>query len=251
MAWNSLRSSVICASILSRQGIAITQLRTDPQHLAAYPLAEGARYVRLAPATLRSWVIGRNYPKGAGVARFAPLIRLPDARSTELSFANLVEAHVLRALRLDHAVSIKDVRAALKFAEKAFGINRLLLSPGLRTDAGNVFLEHYGELINLSKSGQLAMKKLLEAHLRRVEWGPTDVPSRLYPFVRADTFDASKPIVIDPLIAFGRPVILRRGVSTSAIAARIDAGETVDELADDYDLEPREIEEAVVYERAA
>jgi uncharacterized protein (DUF433 family) len=200
---------------------------------------------------LRSWVIGRNYPKGVGTARFTPLIKLPDAGSTELSFANLVEAHVLRALRVDHAVSIKDVRAALNYAEKAFGIKRLLLSPGLRTDAGNVFLEHYGDLINLSRSGQLAMKKLLEAHLRRVEWGPTDIPSRLYPFVRGDSFDAAKPIVIDPLIAFGRPVILRKGVSTSAIAERIDAGESVEELAEDYDLEPVEIEEAVVYERAA
>lgn len=223
----------------------------DPQQLAAYQLAEAARYVRIAPATLRSWVVGRDYPKRGGVARFKPLIRLPNVDKTELSFANLVEAHVLRALRADHAVSIRDVRLALDFAEKAFGIKRLLLSPALRTDAGNVFLERYGELINLSKSGQLAMKKLLEAHLRRVEWGPTELPSRLYPFVRGDYLDAPKPIAIDPLIAFGRPIILRKGVSTSAIADRIDAGETVDDLAQDYDLEPSEIEEAVVYERAA
>lgn len=214
-------------------------------------MAEAARYVRIAPATLRSWVIGRDYPKRGGVARFKPLIQLASPNTSELSFANLVEAHVLRALRADHGVSIKDVRSALDFAGKAFGIKRLLLSPALRTDAGDVFLDRYGELINLSKSGQLAMKKLLEAHLRRVEWGPTDTPSRLYPFIRGDYLDAPKPIAIDPLIAFGRPIILRKGISTSAIADRIDAGETVDDLAQDYDLEPREVEEAVVYERAA
>lgn len=207
--------------------------------------------MRIAPATLRSWVVGRDYPKRGGVARFRPLIGLPDIDRTELSFANLVEAHVLRALRADHAVSIKDVRSALDFAQKAFGIKRLLLSPSLRTDAGNVFLERYGELINLSKSGQLAMKMILEAHLKRVEWGPKETPSRLYPFIRGDYLDAPKPIAIDPLIAFGRPIILRKGVSTSAIADRIDAGETVDDLAQDYDLQPREVEEAVVYERAA
>ena len=214
-------------------------------------MAEAARYVRIAPATLRSWVIGRDYPKSGGIARFKPLIRLASANRAELSFANLVEAHVLRALRADHGVSIKDVRSALDFAEKALGIKRLLLNPALRTDAGNVFLDRYGELINLSKSGQLAMKKLLEAHLRRVEWGATDTPSRLYPFIRGDYLDAPKPIAIDPLIAFGRPIVLRKGVSTSAIADRIDAGETVDDLAQDYDLEPSEVEEAVVYERAA
>ena len=233
------------------QGNTITYSRKDPQEIAAYSLAEAARYVRLAPATLRSWVIGRDYPKSGGVARFKPLIRLVSADKTELSFANLVEAHVLRALRTDHGVSIKDVRSALAFAEKALGIERLLLNSALRTDAGNVFLDRYGELINLSKSGQLAMKRLLEAHLRRVEWGPTESPSRLYPFIRGDYLDAPKPIVIDPLIAFGRPIVLRKSVSTRIIADRIDAGETVDDLAQDYDLEPREVEEAVVYERAA
>jgi hypothetical protein len=29
----------------------------------AYTIAEAARYLKLAPATLRSWFIGRSYPK--------------------------------------------------------------------------------------------------------------------------------------------------------------------------------------------
>jgi uncharacterized protein (DUF433 family) len=41
------------------------------------------------------------------------------------------------------------------------------------------------------------------------------------------------------------------GVSTSAIAARIDAGESVDDIAADYDLGLPEIEQAILYERAA
>jgi uncharacterized protein (DUF433 family) len=47
------------------------------------------------------------------------------------------------------------------------------------------------------------------------------------------------------------PIVIRAGVSTEAIAGRIDAGETVEALAEDYDLKPEEIEEAVLYERAA
>ncbi len=39
-----------------------------------YTLAEAARYLNLATATLRSWVIGRTYPKANEVARFVPLI---------------------------------------------------------------------------------------------------------------------------------------------------------------------------------
>jgi uncharacterized protein (DUF433 family) len=52
-------------------------------------------------------------------------------------------------------------------------------------------------------------------------------------------------------VAFGRPVIASRGIGTGAIAERIDAGESAADLAADYDLTEREIEEAVLYERAA
>jgi Protein of unknown function (DUF433). len=44
---------------------------------------------------------------------------------------------------------------------------------------------------------------------------------------------------------------LRAGVSTHAIAERLDAGESVGELAEDYGLTGSEIEEAALYERAA
>jgi len=221
-------------------------LRTVP----AYPLAEAARYLRLAPATLRSWCVGRPYPVRAGVGHFRPLIQLPESKPI-LSFENLVEAHVLRALRTQHGVSIQAVRDAIRYAGRSLNIERVLTSKELRTHAGELFLDRYGQLISLSRSGQLAMKRLLEAYLRRVEWDLSDVPFRLYPFVRGESDDAPRNIVIDPSIAFGRPVLLGHGVTTRAITDRIDAGETPEEVARDYELEPRDVEEAVLYERAA
>ena len=217
---------------------------------AAYGVAEAARYLKLPSATLRSWVVGRAYPKGESVARFQPLIRPAHKEPPALSFYNLVEAHVLRSLRTEHGVAIRELRKAITYAERAHNIERLLLSKDLSTHAGRLFLEKYGELINLTASGQLAMRRLLEEHLKRVEWDSWKFPVRLYPYVSTGA-SGSRPIAIDPGIAFGRPVVLRAGVSTEAIAGRIDAGETVDALAEDYDLRPEEIEEAVLYERAA
>lgn len=228
-----------------------TPSKVDPRALPAYPLAEAARYVKLAPATLRSWVIGRAYPKREGTGHFRPLIRPPDRKRTLLSFWNLVEAHVLRALRTEHGVSIKAVRAAITYAEKALQIERLLLSRQLCTHAGDLLLEKYGELINLSKSGQMALRILLQAHLRRVEWDRDLFPLRLFPVVRDESADEPRLIAIDPQIAFGRPIVYRRGISTAAITSRIDAGESVEDIAADYELEPHEIEEAVVFEQAA
>jgi uncharacterized protein (DUF433 family) len=219
--------------------------------IAAYTLAEAARYSRLPVATLRSWVLGREYPTTAGGGRFPPLIRPASRRPPLLSFSNLVEAYILRSLRTEHGVSVRALRKALAYAEKALDIDRLLLRPELRAEAGKIFLDRYGELIELSASGQLAMRRLLETYLKRVEWDSTKFPARLYPFVFADEPNDERSIVIDPRIAFGRPVLLRRGVSTSAIAERIDAGESVEDLAADYNLESSEIEQAALYERAA
>jgi len=87
--------------------------------------------------------------------------------------------------------------------------------------------------------------------LKRIEWDSSRFPARLYPFVLPSALSAEHPIVIDPRIAFGRPVMMSKGVSTSTIAERVDAGESVDELATDYDLGASEIEQAVVYERTA
>jgi uncharacterized protein (DUF433 family) len=219
--------------------------------LAAYTLAEAARYLRLPAATLRSWVLGREYPTTQGSGQFPPLLRPASKRPPLLSFANLIEAHVLRSLRTDHGVPVKALRNALAYAEKELGIDRLLLRPELRAKAGRVFLDRYGALVELTASGQLAMRRFFEEHLKRIEWDASRFPIRLYPFLLAEVSSHERPIVIDPSIAFGRPVVARKAITTSAIVERIDAGESIDDLAVDYDLGRSEIEQAILYERAA
>jgi uncharacterized protein (DUF433 family) len=223
----------------------------NPQDTPAYALTEAARYVKVPAATLRSWVVGRAYPKGEGIAQFRPLIRPSKPRPPLLSFWNLIEAHVLRALRTEHGISLKDVREALRYAERNLRIERLLLDKRLCTDAGELFLDRYGQLINLSASGQLAMRKMFAEHLKRIEWADVTFPIRLYPFIASSAETPERPIAIDPAIAFGRPIVVRAGVTTQAIADRVDAGEGVVEIAADYGLEPGDVEQAVWYERAA
>lgn len=92
------------------------------------------------------------------------------------------------------------------------------------------------------------MRQVFQEHLKRVEWGSSKFPVRLYPFISNAAPSQERPIAIDPTIAFGRPILLRRGISTSAIAERIDAGETVNDLAADYELSRSEIEQAALYE---
>ena len=223
----------------------------DPRDLPLYNVGEAAAYLRLSRATLNSWVIGRTYPKKGSRGYFRPLIQLPSRSDRRLSFYNLIEAHVLRALRTKHSVALKTVRNAVDYAESELGIERLLISPELRTAGGDLFLEKYGQLIDLSRSGQLAMKKLLENYLRRIEWDSAELPARFYPFLADEAMDGPRRIVIDPTLSFGRPVLARHGITVAALAERINAGETVDFVADDYGLEISEIQEALIYELAA
>lgn len=223
----------------------------DSRDAPAYAVAEAAHYLRLPAATLRSWALGRQYPTAEGGARFTPLIRPASRKPPVLSFWNLIEAHVLRSLRIDHGVSVPALRSALNYAEKELGIDRLLLRPELRTNAGSVFLDKYGALIELSASGQLAMQRVLQEHLKRIEWDRSNFPVQLYPFLPAGGTEDDRPIVIDARLAFGRPVLASKSISTRAIADRIDAGEALSNVAADYGLERSEIEQAAIYERAA
>jgi uncharacterized protein (DUF433 family) len=176
--------------------------------------------------------LGRDYATTDGARHFPAILAPASRRPPLLSFWNLIEAHVLRALRTEHGVPVHAVRKALAVA-------------------GKLFLERYGQLVELTASGQLAMWQVLEAHLKRVEWDKWQFPVRLYPFPTVDMLQADRPIAIDPMVAFGRPIVVRRGITTAVIAERVDAGETIDVLAADYDLEPEDIKHAIVYEHAA
>lgn len=221
----------------------------DPREMPAYGIADAARFIDVPPATLRSWVAGRTTRAQAGGTAVEPVIAAADPHGRRLSFYNLVEAHVLRALRTRHDVPLKHVRPAISYAERELGIQRLLLSQEMQTAGGEIFLEHLGELVNLSKSGQLAVKELLAAHLQRVERDDRNIPIRLYPVVPGDS--DTRRVVIDPRVSFGRPTVAGSGILTSVLVQRINAGESIADLTADYGLTEAQIVAAAVFERAA
>jgi uncharacterized protein (DUF433 family) len=72
------------------------------------------------------------------------------------------------------------------------------------------------------------------------------MPIKLYPFTRrAVTAHEPKPVEIDPRIAFGRPVLAGRAVPTAVLADRFKAGDSLADLAEDYDTSTQTIEEAI------
>lgn len=217
----------------------------NPRELPGYSVAEAAHYLRVPIATLRSWVRGRYYPTESGKRYFKPLIELPDPDLLSLSFVNLVEAHVLDAIRREHNIPLPKVRTALDYVKKNFGSLHPLAEQKFETDGVALFVSRFQQLIAVSESGQLAIKEMLAAHLRRIEHDASGMAVKLYPFTRKRTFDEPKIVVIDPFVSFGRPSIAGTGVPTAIVAERYKAGESMDELAEDYGCERPQVEEAV------
>ncbi|MFZ4682086.1 MAG: DUF433 domain-containing protein [Terrimicrobiaceae bacterium] len=227
-----------------------TTKKNDIRETPAYGISEAAHYLGIPVPTLRSWVRGRNYPTESGVRHFHPLIDLPDSSLVSLSFVNLVEAHVLCAIRREHRIPILTVRKALDYVRKTIGSKHPLADAKFETDGIHLFVSQFGRLISASEAGQLAVRDLITAHLRRVEHDASGLAVKLYPFTRASRLDDPKIIVIDPYVAFGRASISGTGIVTGIVAERYKGGETIDTLAEDYGCTRIQIEEAVRCELA-
>ncbi|HZF13778.1 MAG TPA: DUF433 domain-containing protein [Thermoanaerobaculia bacterium] len=220
----------------------------DPREVGTYGIAEAARYVSLQPSTLRSWVLGRTSPAEPGRSS-GPLIGLPDTAVPLLSFTNLVEAYVLAALRRRHGIKMKKVRDALSYLQRELGLPHPLATEALESDGTSLFLQRFGQLIDLPEAGQLALEPVLRPYLRRIERDESGLAARLFPLRRrADVTQAPRSVVIDPHVAFGKPVLTGTGVPTAVVFQRFDAGESIAVLAEDYGLSPSLIEEAIRYE---
>jgi uncharacterized protein (DUF433 family) len=217
----------------------------DPREMPAYGIVDASHYLLIPTATLRSWVLGRKYPTQRGEKLFRPVIQLADLTKPRLSFLNLIEAHVLDAIRREHEIPLPKVRIALEYLQKKSYSNHPLADHAFETDGIDLFVEKYGQLINVSQSGQVAMKECLKAYLKRIERDAKGVPIRLYPFTRKRSFDEPRAVVIDPHISFGRPVLAGTGIVTAIIAERYKAGESIADLANDYGRNSLEIEEAI------
>jgi len=212
----------------------------NPAEIPAYTIAEASHWLGVPLSTTRAWLLGQG--------RFQPVVEIADTASKTLSFRNLVELHVLAAIRRKHKVSLQRVRPAMSFMESRLGVAHPLASARMLTDGRDLLVEWCGEYLNVSKSGQGEMRELLRAYLDRVEHDESGLATRLYPFSRKDVLEDPRSIVIDPHIEFGRPCLAGTGVPTAEIADRYKAGESIASIAEDYGRSREQVEEAIRYE---
>ena len=219
---------------------------------AAYTPSEAARILGLPVATLKAWSFGQINRAPSGEARkFHAVIRPADARRRLLSFANLCELHVLSAIRRQHKVSLPKVRASVDYVKRKLGSERPLLDRDFKTNGIDLFVSHASTLLNVTRQGQEALRGEFEHALARIERDRSGTPIRLFPFSRSSLADKNQPktVVVDPRLAFGRPVISAIAVPTAIIIDRFRAGDSMTEMAEDYGVATKDIEEAIRFEQ--
>ena len=212
----------------------IDRIRRTP----AYSFVEAAHYLRLPVSTLASWFRGH--------AGFRPVLTRDGKPGEGISFLNLVEAHVLAAIRREHRIPLQKVRRALRYVESELGLSRPLTSARFETDGVDLLVQELERLVNVSQEGQLEIEPVVRTFLKRIRRDPAGAPIKLYPFTRKAASDAEpEPVEIDPRIAFGRPVLTGRAVPTAVLADRFKAGDLLNELALDHGTSTQAIEEAI------
>lgn len=214
--------------------------RPDRREMPAYTIPDAAHYLNIPVSTIRYWCTGNRRYDGV----ISPA--LVDHQPVLLSFYNLIELHLLGVIRREHSIQLPMVRTAIEYLEKKLNIkSHPLIRREMQTDGIHLFIEQLGALVNISLDGQQAMKTMMDAALKRIERDDSGLPMKLFPFTRNKLLDSPTVVVIDPQFSGGRPVINGTGLATEIIAERFRAGESIEELARDYERKEEEIQEAI------
>jgi uncharacterized protein (DUF433 family) len=213
-------------------------MRGDVRDFPRYSISEAAFYARIPTTTLHAWTRGQDYTTAQGIHRtFHSLIELADKENKLLSFYNLVEAHVLRSTT-EAGVPLRNVRRALEFIHEKIPGKHPLLTHDFEVSGKDLFVRYLGQTINATKHGQLAIRRILEKYLRRINRDATGLPIQIFPI-------NSRRLEIHPLFASGKPIVKGRGITASVLWARNRTGESISEIAKDYGLTTIEVKEAI------
>lgn len=216
-----------------------TDFWRDRLHLPAYRVNEAARYARTSAQTVNNWQhFGSNRPGVIG------------SRDTgaALSYLQLIELGVVAAMR-KAGVSLSKIRQAREYLSDQLGSDFPFAQYKFKTDGKKLFMAYdqimgprdKDKLLSLNEFGQLAWNEVIGQRLREFEYD-ADIGTVL----RWRVGGEGSPIRIDPRIAFGAPQV--SGVPTRVLRERWRSGENVDDIADDYDLDGREVTAALRFE---
>ncbi len=209
-----------------------------------YGIVEAAGLLGIRPERVRAWLDG--YERNG--VRYPPVIRPEPTAGEVVTWGEFVELGYLREYRRK-GVPLQRLRPVIDELRREFNTPYPLATARPYVMGKELVLqvqERHGTpaaiAIVIRSGQQILLADEANRFLKKVEF---DRPKegdvrRIYPAGQVS------PVVIDPLVRFGRPSVA--GVATERLWELHDAGENVDEIADGYDLPTEAVRAAIAYE---
>ncbi|WP_216896604.1 DUF433 domain-containing protein [Nocardia alni] len=223
----------------------------DPHYTAPiYHKSEAAHIIDVPAQTFRNWSVGYAYKRLDGSQVASPPIvttlEPPHPRGRSVPFVGLAEAYIVAAFTTA-GLPMQRIRPAVLWLQEHIGLPQALASEQLQTDGAEVlwdFGRHSRNPADLDtveglvviRSGQQVFRPVVRDYLKRVTyengWTKT-IELAQYKNVN---------VIVDPWLNGGQPTVADRGIRVVDITSRLRANEPVDDIADDYDLTPSQVE---------
>jgi uncharacterized protein (DUF433 family) len=134
---------------------------------------------------------------------------------------------------------MSEIREAATAVREAFDTPYGLVSKRIATDGVDIFIQHGWGDLRRACDGQVPIYEVVSDYLRYLTWEPgDDFPSSL----RLRQYPDSVAVVIDPRFGHGLPVVAANRVTVQVMTDLREAGETVEDIAYDYDMTPEQID---------
>ncbi|CAM3878960.1 DUF433 domain-containing protein [Bordetella tumulicola] len=207
-----------------------------------YTPNQAAAITKSSVREVSRWLFGY---KNKGKA-LPPLWRSQYADTGEkvLGFRDLMELRIVKAFS-DSGLPTRVIRAAIESSRVLFKTPYPFTTNRFLTDGKSIFYEAVssdGELTDLVKR-QLVFEHIIRPNLYAgILFDADGAALRWHPVKN------SRVIVLDPEIAFGRPVLSRHGIPTDVIAQAMHVEGDNKTVAAEFDITPAEVNAAVKYE---
>lgn len=217
--------------------------RDSPRLAKTYTLADVARLAGTSPQNARRWFFGYSAPGH----HMAPVFGPRDEGTPMLSFLDLIELMVVARYRSGpgRRIPLERLRRAHAFARETLAIDHPFASGKLWVEGAHV-LHHFEEAnpgpgkLALDVGGHYVLPLAVADARETLDFDSRDgLARRWYPLGR------EVPVVVEAGLGAGWPVILGSNVRTEVLCDRWKSGESMDDLADDFEIDRRTVEEVL------
>lgn len=204
--------------------------------LPAYAVNDAARYTHAKVRTVNNWYFGDN-----------PILTEREQRKP-LSYMQLIEVAFVAFFR-NLGIPMQRIRKSRDYIAQNFGKEYPFTRYKFKSEGHHILIEYLklepspefdkNKLIVTDSAGQLAWGTVISDKFAEFEY-EYELALRWHPGGKDST------VIIDPRIAFGAPMV--NGVPTWAIKGRWVAGEQIDEIMDDFNLDKRFVMDGLTFE---